>query len=86
MGLYLQEYATLDQQHEGGVLVVDEHNAATDAGVGLHLGLGLGLFPGDLPVGLTAGFRSHAVLGGGDWFTTAEVGISYRWGNRTRQH
>jgi hypothetical protein len=86
MGLYVQEYSSLNQQHEGGVLVVDEQYAVTDAGAGLHLGLGLGLFPGKVPVGLAVGFRSHAVFGGGDWFNTAEVGVVYRWGSGTLRH
>jgi hypothetical protein len=86
MGLYVQDYSNLNQQRQDGFLVVDEQYASTDAGPGLHLGLGLGVFPGDVPVGLTAGFRSHAVFGGGDWFNTAEVGVVYRWGHGTRQH
>lgn len=81
MGLYVQQHSSLNQQREGGMLVVDEQYAVTDAGAGLHLGLGLGLFPGKVPVGLTVGFRSHAVLSGGDWFNTAELGVVYRWGS-----
>lgn len=86
MGLYVQEHSNLNQQSQGGVLVVDEQYAETDAGAGINLGLGLALFPGKVPVGLTAGFRSHAVLGGGDWFNTAEVGVVYRWGSGSAGH
>jgi len=82
MGLYLEQRSSFDQQRVGGVLVVDEQFAATDVGAGINLGLGLELFPGKVPVGFTLGFRSHAVLSGGDWFNTGEVGIVYRWGNR----
>ncbi len=82
MGLYLERRSSFDQQRVGGVLVVDDQFAATDVGAGINLGLGLELFPGKVPVGLTLGFRSHAVLGGGDWFNTGEVGLVYRWGNR----
>jgi hypothetical protein len=82
MGLYLEEHSNINQQRQGGVLVVDEQYAATDIGAGINLGLGLELFPGKVPVGLALGFRSHAVLGGGDWFNTGEVGVVYRWGNR----
>jgi hypothetical protein len=82
MGLYVQQRSYFDQQRVGGVLVVDQQYAATDAGAGINLGLGLELFPGKVPIGLTLGFRSHAVLSGGDWFNTGEVGIVYRWGNR----
>ena len=39
MGLHVQEHSSLNQQREGGVLVVDEQYAVTDAGAGLHLGL-----------------------------------------------
>jgi hypothetical protein len=81
MGLYVAQHSYFDQQRENGVLVVDTRHASTDPGAGIHLGLGLELFPGKVPVGLTAGFRSHAVLGGGDWFSTGEVGLVYRWGN-----
>jgi hypothetical protein len=83
MGLYVERRSYLDQQREDGVLVVDMEYASTDPGLGVHLGLGLELFPGSVPVGLTAGFRSHAVLSGGDWFNTADVGLVYRWGNRS---
>ena len=80
-GLYVRDYSNLNQQREGGELVVDEQYAATDLGGGINLGLGLELFPGKVPVGVAAGFRSHAVFGGGDWFNTGEVGVVYRWGN-----
>ena len=82
IGLYVEQRSYFDQQRDGGVLVVDQQYAATDAGAGINLGLGLELLPGKVPVGLTLGFRSHAVLSGGDWFNTGEVGIVYRWGSR----
>jgi hypothetical protein len=82
MGLYVERRSYFDQQRDGGVLVVDQQYATTDAGAGINLGLGLELFPGKVPLGLTLGFRSHAVLSGGDWFNTGEVGIVYRWGSR----
>jgi hypothetical protein len=84
MGLYVEQHSYFDQQRERGELVVDTQFASTDPGAGIHLGLGLELFPGRVPVGLALGFRSHAVLGGGDWFNTGEVGVVYRWGNRSR--
>jgi hypothetical protein len=79
LGLYVGDFSNLNQQREGGELVVDEQYAATDAGAGLNLGVGLELFPIRVPVGLTLGFRSHAVMSGGDWFNTGEVGVVYRW-------
>ena len=84
MGLYAQQQSYFDQQWERGVLVVDTEYSSTDLGPGVHLGLGFELFPGKVPVGLTLGFRSHAVLSGGDWFNTADVGLVYRWGSRSR--
>lgn len=84
MGLYVEQRSYFDQQHQGGELVVNTQYASTESGAGIHLGLGLELFPGTVPIGLTLGFRSHAVLGGGDWFNTGEVGVVYRWGNRSR--
>jgi hypothetical protein len=86
MGLYLEEFSNLNQQRQGGELVVDEHYAATDAGVGINLGVGLELFPISVPVGLSLGFRSHAVTSGGDWFNTGEVGLVYRWGGGARRN
>lgn len=84
-GLYVNRHSYFDQQRERGVLVVDQQYEATDVGAGVNLGLGLELFPGKVPVGLTLGVRSHAVLsGGGDGFHTGEVGIVYRWGNKSR--
>ena len=85
MGLYLEEFSSLNQQREGGELVVDEQYAATDAGAGINLGVGLELFPISVPVGLSLGFRSHAVVSGGDGFNTVEVGIVYRWGSGARR-
>ena len=82
MGLYVEQRSYFDQQRDGGVLVVDQQYAATDVGAGINLGLGLELFPGKVPIGLTLGFRSHAVLSGGDWFNSGEVGIVYRWGSK----
>jgi hypothetical protein len=82
LGLYVGDFSNLNQQREGGELVVDERYAATDAGAGLNLGVGLELFPIRVPVGLTFGLRSHAVMGGGDWFNTGEVGVVYRWGRQ----
>jgi hypothetical protein len=86
MGLYLQQVSNLNQQREGGVLVVDQQSATTDVGAGINLGVGLELFPINVPVGLTFGFRSHAVAGGGDWFNTGEMGVLYRWGGGKRTH
>jgi len=80
MGLYVEEFSSLNQQREEGVLVVDQQFAMTDVGAGINLGMGLELFPISVPVGLTFGFRSHAVAGGGDWFNTGEMGVVYRWG------
>jgi len=80
LGLYVEESSSLNQQREGGVLVVDQQFATTDVGAGVGLGVGLELFPISVPVGLTFGFRSHAVAGGGDWFNTGEMGVVYRWG------
>jgi hypothetical protein len=82
MGLYVEHRSYFDQQSEDGVLVVDMQHASTEPGAGIHLGLGLELYPGRVPLGLTLGFRSHSVLDGGDWFNTGEVGIVYRWGDR----
>jgi hypothetical protein len=85
MGLYVEESSNLNQQSEGGVLVVDEQYAATDVGAGINLGVGLELFPISVPVGLTLGVRGHAVMSGGDWFNTGEVGLVYRWGSDARR-
>ena len=86
VGLYVEESSSLNQQREEGVLVVNQQFAATDVGAGLNLGLGLELFPLSVPVGLTFGFRSHAVAGGGDWFNTGELGVVYHWaGGRAAQ-
>jgi len=79
LGLYVEESSSLNQQREGGVLVVDQQFATTDVGAGVGLGVGLELFPISVPVGLTFGFRSHAVAGGGDWFNTGEMGVVYHW-------
>jgi len=79
MGLYVEEFSSLNQQREGRVLVVDQQFATTDVGAGINLGVGLELFPVSVPVGLTFGFRSHAVAGGGDWFNTGEMGVVYHW-------
>jgi hypothetical protein len=83
MGLYVEQHSYFDQQRERGELVVDTQFTSTDPGAGIHLGLGLELFPGKVPVGVAFGFRSHAVLSGGDWFNTGEVGLVYRWGKRS---
>jgi hypothetical protein len=82
-GLYVEQRSYFDQQREGGELVVDMQYEATEPRPGIHLGLGLELFPGAVPVGLTLGFRSHAVLSGGDWFHTGDVGVVYRWGSKS---
>ena len=79
MGLYVGEFSSVNQQRQGGVLVVDQQSATTDVGAGINLGVGLELFPVSVPVGLTFGFRGHAV-GGGDWFNTGELGLVYHWG------
>jgi len=86
MGLYVEEFSSLNQQREEGVLVVDQQFAMTDVGAGINLGMGLELFPISVPVGLTFGFRSHAVVGGGDWFNTGEMGVVYRWGGGGTAH
>jgi hypothetical protein len=75
MGLYVEQFSNLNQQREGGVLVVDQQFARTEVGAGINLGVGLELFPISVPVGLTCGFRSHATAGGGDWFNTGEMGV-----------
>lgn len=85
MGLYVRQRSGFDRQHEDGVLVVNTQYASTDGGAGLHLGLGIELFPGEAPVGLALGLRGHAVLGGGDWFNTGELGLVYRWGDGSRR-
>ena len=86
MGLYMDEFSGLNRQHENGVLVVDQQYAGTNTGAGINLGVGLELFPIDVPIGLTLGLRSHTlVIGGGSGFTTGEVGIVYRWGSRARR-
>jgi hypothetical protein len=84
MGLYVHEHTGLNQQRQGGMLVVDEQYTVTDADADLNLGMGLELFPGSVPVGLTLGFRGHGLLSG-EWFNTAEVGVVYRWGDRVRR-
>ena len=86
IGLYVEELSNLNQQREGGVLVVDQQLAATDAGAGINLGVGLELFPISVPFGLTLGVRSHAVVSGGDGFNTGEVGVVYHWGSGARPH
>jgi hypothetical protein len=85
MGLYVKEFSNLNQQREEGVLVVNQQHAATDAGAGINVGVGLELFPINVPVGLTLGFRSHAVVSGGGGFNTGEVGVVYRWGSGARR-
>jgi hypothetical protein len=77
-GLYVREYSNLNQQREGGVLVVDQRYAATNVGAGVNLGVGVELFPVRIPVGLMLGFRTHSVLNGGDGFNTAEAGVVVR--------
>jgi len=83
-GLYVEEFSGLNQQREGGVLVVDQQFSRTDVGAGINVGMGLELFPISVPVGLTFGFRSHTVAGGGDWFNTGEMGVIYHWGGGGR--
>jgi hypothetical protein len=85
LGLYVREWSNLNQQRERGVLVVDDQYAATDVKAGLNLGMGLELFPGSVPVGLTLGVRGHAMFSGGDGFFDREVGVIYRWGNGARR-
>jgi hypothetical protein len=76
-GLYLQRYSYFQQERQEGVLVVDTRRRATEATAGMNLGVGLELFPGKVPIGVTAGFRTHLGLGGGDGFNTGEVGVVY---------
>ena len=83
-GLYVRQASYLQQDREQDVLVVDTRYRSTDAVAGIHLGLGLELFPGTGPIGLTAGVRAHSLTGGGDGFYAAEAGIVYRWGNGRR--
>lgn len=84
LGLYVGHHSYFDQQREDGELVVDMQYASTDVGPGIHLGVGLEVFPGTFPLGLTLGVRSHAVFGGADGFNNGEVGIVYRWGKRSQ--
>jgi hypothetical protein len=86
MGLYVKEVTMLNQQRQGGVLVVDQQSAMTDVGAGINLGLGLELFPLTVPVGLTFGLRGHKVGGGADWFNTGELGIVYHRGGGGTAH
>lgn len=77
MGLYVRQSSYFQQEREEGVVVFDTRHTSTDAAAGINLGVGLELFPGTGPIGLTAGFRTHSVVGGGDGFSTGEVGVVY---------
>jgi hypothetical protein len=85
MGLYVRQSSYFQQERERGVLVLDMRHESRDPAAGINLGLGLELFPGSGPLGLTFSYRAHSAIGGGDGFNTGEVGVVYRWGKRSRR-
>ena len=82
-GLYVQRISYFHQEREAGVLTVDQSYRLTDATAGLNLGVGLDMFIPGTPVGIGLGVRTH-VVGGGNGFNTAEIGIVWRTGRGTR--
>jgi hypothetical protein len=85
VGLYVRESSYFQQEREQSVLVVETRYRSTDAAAGINLGLGLELFPGTGPIGLTAGLRAHSLTSGGDGFYTADAGVLYRWRKGSRR-
>lgn len=77
-GLYVLQTSYFQQEHESGELVLDVRHAATDPKAGFNLGVGLELYPGGKFVGIGAGLRSHYMIGQGDGFFTAELGVVLR--------
>ena len=77
-GLYILQTSYFQQEHEAGELVFDVGHASTDPKAGFNLGVGLELYPGGKFVGIGAGLRSHYMIGQGDGFFTAELGVVLR--------
>jgi hypothetical protein len=74
-GLYVQQSSYSQQERIDGELVVDMRHASTDPKAGLNLGVGVELFPIGRSVGIGASVRAHNMVGGGDGFLTAELGV-----------
>jgi hypothetical protein len=77
-GLYVLQTSYFQQERQAGELVLDVRHASTDPKAGFNLGAGLQLYPGGKFVGIGAGLRSHYVIGQGDGFLTAELGVVLR--------
>ena len=74
-GPYVQQSSYFQQERIAGELVVDMRHASTDPNAGFNLGVGLELFPIGRSVGVGASVRAHNMVGGGDGFLTAELGV-----------
>ena len=81
-GLYVQQSSYFQQERISGELVVDMRHASTDPNAGFNLGVGLELFPIGRSVGLGGSLRAHNMVGGGDGFLTAELGVVLSFGAR----
>ena len=81
-GLYVQQSSYFQQERVSGELVVDTRRASTDPHADFHLGVGLELFPIGRSVGIAGGLRAHNMVGGGDGFLTAELGVVLRFSAR----
>lgn len=81
-GLYVQQSSYFQQERVSGDLVVDTRRASSDPHAGFNLGVGLELFPVGRLVGIGGSLRSHNMVGGGDGFLTAELGVVLRFSGR----
>jgi hypothetical protein len=81
-GLYLQQSSYFQQERVSGELVVDTRHASSDPHAGFNLGVGLELFPVGRSVGIGGSLRAHNMVGGGDGFFTAELGMVLRFSAR----
>jgi hypothetical protein len=77
-GLYVRRGTYRQQEREGGEVVYDTEYTTRRANAGLVLGIGAELFPTGGSIGVGVGVRTHAILGGGDGFNSAEVGVVWR--------
>jgi hypothetical protein len=81
-GLYVQQSSYFQQERIAGELVLDMRHASTDPNAGFNLGVGLELFPIGRSVGIGGNLRAHNLVGGGDGFLTAELGVVLSFGAR----
>ena len=79
-GVYVRETSYFQQEREEGVTVYETRYETRRAKPGINLGIGAELLIPGTPVGLGLGLRTHA--GGGDGFSSAEIGLVWRTGGK----